>query len=151
MAGTGKNVILSDHSGKIRINVKGVNTVVDFVKNEKTGMGVASVDEDTRDAFLRIGKGYYKPESIIGENKNSEKEAVPPKSTKKENPGKDKLVLSEETFGQVVNVNQLKSVLKDCTDKELLLKLISNESQAEITRDSWVAALNGRLDELQNA
>ncbi|MCK5607615.1 hypothetical protein KAR91_37370 [Candidatus Pacearchaeota archaeon] len=142
-----KHAIISQHTGKIKVLVKGVNVEIDF--EEKDGKGVAKVDAAVRDVLLTI-PGYAKPGSRASASKTPEGDKTPEDKTpedKKPEGGE----LSKERYATIKNVKELEGLLPECNSQELLMELIVAESEKKDTRVSYTGAMQKRLDELQNA
>lgn len=57
--------------------------------------------------------------------------------------------LSVAVYGSIQNATELKALLANCSDQLLVRSLIDLETNSGRTRNNWMAALQGRLDELQ--
>ena len=145
--------ICSLHKGKINVTTKdGRAVTADFrdVSGRGPANGLAEVDEAVAEALLEIGKpDYWKP----GENGA---DIAPITSAKADVPdgggeGGETKPLSLETYGELKNVNGLKTALAEFKDEDTLMQLIAQESQQETVRKSWMDALNERLEALQQA
>lgn len=157
-----KHTIISKHTGKIKVLVKGENVEVDF--EDKGGKGVAKVDAAVRDVLLKI-PGYDKPgsrastktasigalgskevvEKVEGGSGDKEEDTAPEDKKESEN-GE----LSQERYATIKNVKELEGLLPSCNSQELLMELIVAESEKKDTRVSYTGAMQNRLDELQN-
>ena len=134
--------VCSIHKGKISLTLKdGEKRTVVF--QDRGNVGVAMVDEKVAEHLLDgVGRpDYFKSGAIEvgGDDKKPEQKQGGETGTG--------MQLSEESYGQIGNANQLKSLLKECDDKDLVMRLVAIETNGE-KRDTWINALNARLEEL---
>lgn len=161
--------VCSRHMGKINVTTRaGRPETVEFadVSGRGPAAGFATVDEDVAEVLLEIGlPDFWRP----GAEHADEEPKVPVVPQKEdEDPGtggeeggkkeegagsgqgkEPPVTLSVDAYKSLKNVKELEAALEPCTDQAVLMELIAFEAQQEKTRQSWMAALNERLDALQ--
>lgn len=143
--------VISRHKGKINLHVKGEDRPIVF--EDKGDVGRAMVDTDEAAVLLYVGEETKKRTGFADFWKLGDGDNAGGSGASGGNAGSgDAKVLSQETYEAVKNAKELKALLAECTDKTVIMQLISVEAQkGNDTRKSYMDALNARLDEFQES
>ena len=139
--------VCSRHIGKIVVTTRAGEVKELLFKDCSSSnrvMGVAEVDEDVADVLLSdIGDPEYFKSAAIVVKENTSGGTVGEGGDEPPVTG-----LTKETYETIKNANTLKAALKACADRDLLMDLISSETQGK-NRDTFVNALNAQLETLK--
>lgn len=143
------------HTGKVIVTtLQGEKEIVEF-KQVEPRLYVAVVSEDAAEILLgKLGApDYFK----LGPVELTETPADETESTGEEIPGGTETeeevpdapaVINREAFDAATNVTQLKALVEQCEDRELLMELVAAEIGADKPRKTYTDALNARIDAL---